>query len=61
MHKIKIPMTKVEVIMEGKRFVTYKCCVSHNSKTIKGNIIKLNRKIKQNEKVCLAQNLVSND
>ena len=36
-------------------------CVSHNSKTDIGNLIKLHRKIKQNEKVCHAQNLGSHD
>ena len=36
-------------------------CVSHNSKTDKENLIKLYRKIKQNEKVCRAQNLGSNN
>ena len=59
MHKIYIPMTKVKVIIEGQRFVIDKLCVSHNSKTNKGNLIKLHRKIKQN-KVCHVQYLVSN-
>ena len=36
-----------------------KLCVSHNSKTNKGNLIKLHRKIKQYEKVCYAQNFCS--
>ena len=54
-------MTKVKITVEGQRFVIYKSSVSHNSKTKKGNLIKLDRKIKQNEKVCHAQNLVSND
>ena len=60
-HKIKVLMTKIKVIIEDQSFVTYKLCVSHNSKTSKGNLIKLHRKIKQNEKVCCAQNLVSHD
>ena len=50
-------MTKVKVTIEGQRFVTDKTSVSHNSKTIEENLIKLHRKIKQNEKVCCAQNL----
>ena len=54
-------MTKVKVMIENQRFVTYKLCVSHNSKTNKGNLMKLHRKIKQIEKVCHAQNLVFND
>ena len=54
-------MTKVKVIIEGQRFVIYKSCVSHNSKTDKGNSIKLYRKIKQNKKVCREQNLGSHD
>ena len=54
-------MTKVKVTVEGQRFVTYKSSVSHNSKNNKQTLIKLHRKIKQNEKVCHAQNLVSND
>ena len=41
-------------------FVTYKSCVSHNSKTNKGDLIKFHRKVKQKEKVCRAQNLGSN-
>ena len=49
-------MIKVKVIIEGHRFVTYKSCVSHNSKTDKGNLIKFHRKVKQYEKVCCAQN-----
>ena len=36
---------------------TYKLWVSHNSITNKENLIKLHKKIKQNEKVCPAQNL----
>ena len=35
--------------------VRYKSGVSHNSITNKGNLIKLHRKIKQNERVCRAQ------
>ena len=41
--------------------VRYKSCVSHNSKINKGTLFKLHRKIKQNEKVCRAQNLGSCD
>ena len=41
--------------------VRYKSCVSHNSKSKKGNLIKLHRKVKQNKKVCQAQNLGSHD
>ena len=54
-------MTKVKVPIEGQRFVTYKLCVSHNSKTNEGNVIKLCRKIKKNETVFGAQNLCSHD
>ena len=54
-------MTKVKVTVEGQRFVTYKSLVSHNSKTNKGDIIILHRKVKQNEKVCRAQNLSSHN
>ena len=60
-HKIQVPMTKVKVKIEGHRFVTYKSFVSHNSKTSKGNLIKFHRKVKQNKKVCHAQNLGSHD
>ena len=35
--------------------------IGHNSKTNKGSLIILHRKINQNDKVCHAQNLVSND
>ena len=52
-------MTKVKVTMEGQMSVTYKSCVSRNSKTEKGNLIKLHRKIKKNKKVCRAQNVGS--
>ena len=41
--------------------VRYKSYVSHNSKTDKGNLIKLHRKIKQNEKLCRAETLGSHD
>ena len=61
MHKISVPTIKVKVTIEGSRFLTYKSCVSYNSKANKGNLIKLHRKIKQNEKVCCAQNLGSHD
>ena len=54
-------MTKVKVTIEGQRFVTYKSCVSHNSKANKGKLIKLHRKIKQNKKVSRTQNLGSHD
>ena len=54
-------MTKVEVTIEGHRFVIYKSCVSHNSKTSEGNLIKLYRKVKQNDKVCRSQNLNSHN
>ena len=40
-------MTKVKVTIEGHRFVIYKSCVSHNSKTSEGILIKLHRKVKQ--------------
>ena len=50
-------MTKVKVTIEDQRLVIYKSCVSHNSKTNKGNFIKLHRKIKLNEKVCCTQNV----
>ena len=53
-HKILKAMTKVKVTVEGHRFVTYKSCISHNSKTDKGNLIKLHREVKQNEQVCCA-------
>ena len=49
-------MTKVKVTIEDQRLVIYKLYVSHNSKSNKGNLIKLHKKIKQNEKVCCAQN-----
>ena len=63
MHKIKVPVTKVKVTIQGQRFVTYKSCVSHDSitNTCKGNLIQLDRKIKQNEKVCRTQKLGSHD
>ena len=54
-HKIKIPTTKVKATIEGQGFVTYKSCVSHKRKIYKGNLIKLHRKVKHNEKVCRAQ------
>ena len=57
--KIKVPTTKVKVTTERHKFVTYTSCVSHNSKTDKRNLIKFHRKVKQNEKVCCAQNLGS--
>ena len=41
--------------------IRHKLCVSHNSKNDKGNLIKLCRKIKQNEKMCGAQNLGAQD
>ena len=44
---------------EGHSFVSYKSSVSHNSKTNKENLIKLHRKVKQNEKVCRIQKLGS--
>ena len=52
MHKILFLMSKVKVTIEDQRLVVYKPCVSHNSKTNEENLIKLHRKIKQNEKVC---------
>ena len=39
----------------------YKSWVSHNSKSNKGNFIKLHRKVKQHEKVCCAPYLGSHD
>ena len=54
-------MTKVKVTVEGQRFVTYKSCVSHNSKTNKGNLIKLHRKGKVKCDLCHTQNLGSHD
>ena len=54
-------MTKVKVTIGGHRFVLYKSCVRHYSKTSKGNFIKLHRKVKQNEKACRTQNLGSHD
>ena len=51
-------MTKVKVTIRGQRFVTNTSCVSHNLKANKGNLIKLYRKIMQNE-VCHTQNLGS--
>ena len=59
MHKILFPKTKVKVTIEDQMLVIYKSCVSHNSKTNKGNLIKLDRKIKLNEKMCRTQNLGS--
>ena len=41
--------------------VRYKSCVSHYSKTDKGNLFKLHRKIKQYKKVCHARNFGSQD
>ena len=46
---------------QGQILVAYKLCVSHYSKTNKGNLIKFHRKVKQNEKVCHTQNLGSHD
>ena len=60
-HKILGATTKVKVTVEGHRFVTYKSCISHNSKTDKRNLIKLHRKVKQTEQVCCAQHLGSHD
>ena len=54
-------MIKVKVTIEGNRFVTYKLCVSHNSKTKKGNLIKFHREVKQNVKVCCTQNFGGHD
>ena len=50
-------MIKVKVTIDGNTFVTYKSCVSHNSKTDKGNVIKFHRKVKQNGKVCRANKI----
>ena len=62
MPSTKFPTNKAKVTIQGQRFVTYRLCVSHdNSKIDKGNLIKLHRKIKENEKVCHAQNLGSHD
>ena len=58
---MNVPTTKVKVTIEGHMFVTNKSCVSHNSKNGRGNLIKLHKKIKQNEKMCHAQNLGSHD
>ena len=55
-HAQEFPMTKVNVTIEDQRLVIYKSCVSHISKTNEENLIKSHRKIKQNEKVCRAQN-----
>ena len=55
-HKIQVPTIKVKVTIEGHMFVTYKSCVSHNSETGKGNLIKFHTKVKPNEKVCQAHN-----
>ena len=51
-HKIQVSMAKVKISVEGHRFITYKSCVSHNSKTNIGNLIKFHRKVKQNKKMC---------
>ena len=37
--------------------VRYKSCLSHNSETTEANLMKLHRKIKNNKKVCRAQEL----
>ena len=42
-------------------FVRYKSCLSDNSYRTEANLMKLHRKIKQNEKVCRAQELGSYD
>ena len=52
-------MTKIKVTIEDQRLVINKSCVSHNAKTNKGTLLKLHRKVKQNEKECSAQNLGS--
>ena len=52
-------MTKVKVTIESQRFVTNKSFVSHDSKINQENLMKIHKKIKQNEKVCRAQNLGS--
>ena len=57
-HKNLVPTTKVNVTVEDQRFVIYKSCVSKNNK---GNSMKLLRKVKQNKKVCRAQNFDSHD
>ena len=60
MLKIKVPLTNVKVTIQGQMFATYNSCVSHNSKTNKGNFIKFHRKVKQNE-VCCTKNLGSHN
>ena len=54
-------MIKVKDTVEDQRFVIYEPCVSHSSKTNKGNLIKLCGKIKPNEKVCCTQYLGSHN
>ena len=60
-HKIKVPMTKVKVTVEGLRFVTYKSCIHKISKTTEVNLIKFHTMVRHYKKVCLAQNSGSYD
>ena len=50
---------KTTIQQQQQRFVTYKSVSAITQKTNEGNFIKLHRKIKQNKKVCCAQNLGS--
>ena len=54
-HKIQVPTPKVKS-QSGQRS---KSCLSNNLKTTEANLMKLHRKIKDNEKVCRAQELGS--
>ena len=54
MHKILFLMSKVKVTIEDQRLVVYNRVSVITQKNNEENLIKLHRKIKQNEKVCRA-------
>ena len=51
-------MTKFKVTVKGYRFVPYKSCSNNNLKSAK-HLIKFQRKVSQNKKVCHAQSFGS--
>ena len=62
MWRIKIaPSLRLSIRLSICLSVHNKSCVSLNSKTDGGHLIKLHRKINQNQKVCHTQNLGSHD
>ena len=53
-HKSKVPRPKVKVTIRSEVKLYQKLCCSE---TNQGNLIKLHRKVKHNEKLCPAQDL----